>query len=142
MEHLAILAKKGHFIKKISSGTKTIESRWYKHRKAPFEAISAGDTVYFKESGESVSVKATVERVLFYRELTPEKIKEIITEYGTRIGVAESYATEIKDKKLCTLIFLTKVEKIKPFDIDKKGYGMMNAWITVDAITMLKKSSL
>jgi len=33
------------------------------------------------------------------------------------------------------------VEKIKPFNIDKTGFGAMSAWISVDDINQLKKVS-
>ena len=58
MDHLAILAKKRNLLPKIISGEKTIESRWYKFKKTPYNNISIGDTVYFKDSGEPANVKA------------------------------------------------------------------------------------
>lgn len=52
MEHLAIIKK--DWLEKILSREKTIESRWYKHRKSPFMAINKGDTIYFKETGKKL----------------------------------------------------------------------------------------
>ena len=75
MEHIAILSKKRKILDKIISGEKIIESRWYKFKKTPFEVISAGETVYFKESGEPVSAKAKVQKALFFKDLNLEKIK-------------------------------------------------------------------
>ena len=67
MEHLAILDQKRKLLGKIISGEKTIESRWYKAKVTPWDRIKAGETVYFKESGEPVRVKATVSEALqFY----------------------------------------------------------------------------
>ncbi len=138
MDHLAILSKKLKLLTKIISGEKLIESRWYTYKKPPFKAISINDTVYFKEAGEPVYVRAKVKRVLFYDNLNPSKIKEIISTYGKQIGVDKSYIEKIKDKNLCTLIFLKGIEKIDLFKIDKTGYGMMAAWITVKDIKELK----
>ena len=74
MDHLAILSKEGKFLDKILSGEKSIESRWYKFKKTPYETIAAGDVIYFKESGESVTAKSQVSGVLFFDQLNEEKI--------------------------------------------------------------------
>lgn len=139
MEHLAILSKKRKLLSKIISGEKKIESRWYKFKRPPFECISKGDIIYFKESGCPVSVKAIVENILTYENLTPPRIIEIIRKYGSSIGIDLKFAEEVKDKKICILIFLDNPQKIETFEIDKKGYGLMNAWITIDDISKLKK---
>ena len=139
MEHIAILSKKRKILDKIISGEKTIESRWYKFKKAPFETISAGETVYFKESGEMISAKAKVKKTLFFKDLNLEKIKEILTAHGKDICMNISQAETIKDKKFCTLIFLEDVKKIEPFAINKKGYGVMTAWISLDDVGKIKK---
>ena len=139
MEHLAILSKKKKLLEKIISGSKTIESRWYKSKKAPFNTLSEGDLIYFKESGDKVIAKAVADKIIIFNELTPEKIKDIILEYGDRIGIDLSYAKEINDKKMCMLVFLKNVEKIEPFEINKSGFGIMSAWISVESIPKIKK---
>jgi len=142
MEHLAILNKKLNLLPKILIGKKTIESRWYKFKKDPYQNISSGEIVYFKNSGEPVSVKAMVEKVLFFENLDNAKIKDLLEVYGSCIGVDISYLENLTGKNYCTLIFLKDVEEIKPFEIDKKGYGNMAAWITLDSIETIKKNHL
>lgn len=139
MDHLAILSKKRKLLNKIISREKKIESRWYVNKKAPFGKISCGDIIYFKESGDKVRIKAIAESILEFDNLTYEKVRDIIIKYGNKIGIDLGYTDEVKDKKLCMLIFLSNVEIIEPFEIDKKGYGLMNAWISVDDISQLKK---
>ena len=136
MEHLAILKKQ--WLGKILSGEKTIESRWYRHRKTPYNNIAKGDIVYLKESGKPVTAKAAVKNVLFFDNLDRNKIKEILQRYGKQIGVTESYADELTGKNYCSLIFLEDVQETEPFDVNKKGYGMMAAWISVESIDELK----
>lgn len=68
MEHLAIMKKSWKLTEKILSGEKKIESRWYKSKRVPFGRISAGETVYFKDGGEPVTIKAEVEKVLQFSE--------------------------------------------------------------------------
>lgn len=138
MEHLAILAKKRKLLSKIISGEKTIESRWYKFKKTPYKNISVNDVVYFKESGEPVTVKAKVSKVLFFDNLNEEKVKEILKMYGERIGVPMSYSEQIIGKKYCTLVFIDEAQLVEPFKIDKTGYGLMAAWITLDNINSIK----
>ena len=140
MEHLAILSKEGKLLDKILAGQKTIESRWYKFKKTPYENIAIGDIVYFKESGEPVRVRAKVSKALFFDNLNEEKINGLLQQYGRELGVSITYAEKVKDKRLCTLIFLEKVQKIEPFEINKKSFGLMAAWITVDKIEKIKVS--
>ena len=139
MDHLAILAKKRKFLPKIISGKKTIESRWYIHKKAPCHALAVGDRVFFKDSGDPVTVMSEVAKVLFFDNLTMIKIQEILKRYGNDICIQKSYAKNLDGKRYCSLIFLKNVQKITPFAIDKRGYGNMAAWITVENIELLKK---
>ena len=139
MEHLAILNKHLKLLQKIISGEKTIESRWYVNRKAPYGCIKKGDVVYFKNSGEPVAVKASVSSVLQFDDLNDAKILQILKEYGKRLGVDDSYASNIKGKRYCVLVFLENVKETEQFDINKKGYGMMSAWISVENINKIKK---
>ena len=73
MEHVAIMKKSWGLIGKIISGEKKIESRWYKSRRSPWGKIKQGDEVYFKDSGEPVSIKAKVAKVISFADLTPKK---------------------------------------------------------------------
>ena len=139
MHHIAILNKKLNLLPKILSGEKTIESRWYKFKKAPYEAIKAGDIVFFKNAGEPVTVKSSVKKAIFFDNLNNAKIKDILQQYGEKIGVPISYAKKIADKKYCILVFLSNVKRIKSFNIDKTGYGNMAAWLTVEDIKKIKK---
>ena len=139
MEHLAILSKQSRLLAKILSGEKIIESRWYKSKKTPYENIVVNEIIYFKESGEPVTARAKVAKVLFFDRLTESKIKNLLGKYGSSLGVSGSYLENVKDTNFCTLMFLEKAERIEPFQINKKGYGMMAAWITVDRIEKISR---
>ena len=144
MEHLAIMRKSWGLLPKILSGEKIIESRWYKNKYAPWDKIEIGDIVYFKNSGEPVSVRANVSNVLQFLDLTPERVSEILDDYGAMDGIKENevsnYYQMFKDKNYCLLVFLKKPEKITPFKINKKGFGAMASWIVVEDIKKLKIS--
>lgn len=142
MEHIAIMKKSWGLIPKILSGEKRVESRWYKFKYAPWDKIKPGERVYFKDSGEPIGLKTEVDRVIQFLDLTQEKVKEILYEYGKDDGI-HNKITEFfelfKNKKYCILIFLKNPQKIKPFEIDKSGFGIMSAWISVPDINKIKK---
>ena len=145
MEHLAIMRKSWGLTDKILDGQKKIESRWYSVKYRPWDKIKAGETVYFKDSGEPVRIKAEVSRAMQFADLTPKKVKEILDDYGKDDGIKNEKIPEFferfKDKKYCLLIFLKNPIGIKPFEIDKTGFGAMSSWITIDDIAKIKKLS-
>ena len=64
MDHVAIMNPRWRLIPRILSGEKVIESRWYLTRRAPWDRVAAGDTVYFKDAGRPVTARAKVSRVV------------------------------------------------------------------------------
>jgi len=128
---------------KILNGQKKIESRWYSVKYKPWDNIRKSETVYFKDSGKPVSVKAKVSRVEQFTDLTPNRVKKILDKYGDDDGLDREKIPEFferfKNKKYCMLIFLKNPQKIKPFEIDKTGFGAMSAWITINDISKIKK---
>lgn len=138
MDHIAIMKKSLKLLPKILSGEKTIESRWYMAKFAPWNKIKAGEKIYFKDMGEPVTVKAEVSKVLQF-ELTPKITKEIIENYPG-IGLTDKIKAieERKNKKYCILIFLENVTAIEPFYINKAGFGNACAWLCVDDINKIK----
>lgn len=142
MDHVAIMKKEWKLTQKILSGEKKIESRWYVNRSAPWGKITAGESVYFKDSGEPVAVKAEVEKVLQFSELNPAKVKEILDKYGGAGGInvsdAGKFYERFKNKRYCMLVFLKNPQNIEPFNISKKGFGLMAAWLCVPDINAIK----
>jgi hypothetical protein len=80
--------------------------------------------------------------VLSFEDLDPVKVKELLIKYGEEDGIQkndlENYFNLFKDKKYCLLIFIDKPELIKPFEIDKKGFGAMAAWLCVENIRQIR----
>lgn len=143
MDHIAIMKKSWKFTDKILSGEKTIESRWYTAKYTPWDRIHSGDAVFFKDSGEPVTVQAEVVDVEQISELDKEGIKNILEKYWECLGIEKKnipkFYEQFKDKKYCILIHLKNPRKIEPFDIDKTGYVIMSAWIVVEDIKKIKK---
>jgi len=146
MEHLAIMRKSWNLTQKILTGKKRIESRWYKIKYSPWGRIKKGETVYFKDSGELVTIKAEVDKVIQFSSLDPEKVRDILEKYSDDDGIEKEKIPEFlemfKDKKYCMLIFLKNPQKIEPFEINKNGFGIMSSWITIDSIDKIKANKL
>ncbi|MBI2232661.1 MAG: hypothetical protein HYU56_01970 [Candidatus Aenigmarchaeota archaeon] len=144
MEHLAIMRKSWGLTQKILTGKKKIESRWYSTKYPPFDKIKKGDVVYFKDSGEPVTIKAEVSDAKQFSDLTPDKVKNILNEYGELDGIEKheigNYFEMFKDKKYCILVFLKNPVSVKPFKVSKKGYGMMSSWICLEKIGVITEA--
>lgn len=142
MQHIAIMKKEWGLTDKILSGKKTVESRWYKFKRPPWERVQAGDVVYFKDTAGPVRAKAEVAKVLQFANLTPQKTEEILRQYGQADLGAEEIMPQIRQyvqgKNYCLLVFLKNPRKVEPFNINKAGFGAMAAWLTIDDINKIK----
>ena len=127
---------------KILDGRKKIESRWGINKCSPWGKVKAGDAVYFKNSGEPATVVAEVSKIQEFEKLKPQKVREILEKYGGDDGISISNLEEIikwvRKKRYCTLIYLKNSKKIKPFNINKTGFGSAAAWLCVKNIDMIK----
>jgi len=143
MDHVAIMKKSWGLIPKIINGQKKIESRWFKTKHLPWDKVRQGDVIYFKNSGEPIEARATIEKVIQLPDLTSEKVKEVLEKYAKSDGLGiediPKFFNLFRDKKYCILIFLKNPERTKLFEIDKTGFGAMAAWIAVDDINKIKK---
>ncbi len=141
MEHLAIMKKSWGLLPKILNGDKKIESRWYMAKFAPWNKIKPNDIIYFKNSGEPVTVKAEVEKVLQFEDYDDKQLKDILERYGEGICFNDPLSEVLEwaeKRKYCILIFLKNPQKIEPFGINKKGFGNACAWICTDNINKIK----
>jgi ASC-1-like (ASCH) protein len=146
MDHVAIMQPSWGLLPKIIAGTKTVESRWYVQRRAPWGRINPGDKVYFKNAGAPVTVRAFVSGVRQFDNLTPAKVQELLGTYGQQDGLAAGelplFYERFKAKRYCILVSLDRVEQIAPFQIDKSGYGLQSAWLSVpDIRRIVRKTS-
>jgi ASC-1-like (ASCH) protein len=136
------MQKSWGLIEKIATGQKTIESRWYKVKYTPWGRISPGDNIYFKNSGEPVTIQAKISKVINFSDLTPEKVHTILVDYSKELGLDEPdlqrYFEMFKHKRYCILMYLTDAYHIQPFEINKQGFGAMSSWIRVESITKIK----
>ena len=140
MEHVAIMKKSWGLIPKILSGEKTIESRWYQTKRAPWGRIRRGDIIYFKNTGGPVVAKAMVRGVLQFEIGSADEASKIVRTHGKQIGLtdADLHAWK-KAPKYCVLAFLECPEEIpEPFHIRKSGFGTGAAWLTMEDISAIR----
>jgi hypothetical protein len=140
MHHIAIMNPKTCPVADVISRKKTIESRWYNTRRAPWNSVTPGDTIYFKESGKRIAAQAGVSKVQQFENLKPQEIQQLIREHGSKIAPVHmsEFKEHVKDKKYCVLIFLKNAKAVEPFEIDKRGYGNAAAWLVVENINKIK----
>ncbi|MBI4167627.1 MAG: hypothetical protein HY515_01585 [Candidatus Aenigmarchaeota archaeon] len=128
---------------KILSREKSIESRWLMIKCAPWDKVGSGDTIYFKNSGEPVRIKSKVRKIVQFSALTPPKVMRILGKYGKADGIEEhdlkKFHGLFKNKKYCILVFLSEPSKIEPFWIDKRGFGSMSSWISINSVDKIRK---
>lgn len=144
-DHVAIMRKDWGLTQKIITGKKKIETRWYKNKAIPWDGIFPGDTVYFKDSGEPVSVKANVSEVEQFADLTPSTVIQLLSRLakddglGVDEGSLKKFYYLFEHKRYCIVIHLENPTEVEPFEIDKTGFGMQAAWLTTDNINRLKQ---
>jgi ASC-1-like (ASCH) protein len=142
MDHVAIMKKSWGLLEKIRSDDKKIESRWSMNKCVPWGMVDVGDVIFFKNSGEPVRLKASVSKVKAYTNLTPKLVKQILKKYGKLDGIDSKEINKFygffKNKKYCQLIFLRNPKNVRSFEIDKRGFGAMAAWLSVENIDTIK----
>lgn len=140
MDHVVILKSSWNLLPKIINGEKTVESRWYKSRFAPWDRVERGDTIYFKDSGRPVTVRADVTEVKQYEVRSNDHALEMLREQAKGLGVKNiSIFDHVRDKNYAIFVSFNNVEEVEPFKINKGGFGVMAAWLVVEDINNIKR---
>lgn len=139
MDHVAIMKKSWKLIDKILSREKTIESRWYQSRRAPWNSIAKGDRVFFKDSGEPITAVAYVTKVEQIEIQSLHDAQTIVDQYAQALHLVQKDTRMWKAvPKYCILIHLAHPRRVPPFLIGKAGFGCATAWLTVSSIETLR----
>jgi ASC-1-like (ASCH) protein len=145
MVHIAIMKKSWDLTQKILSGEKTIETRWYINKIRPWDQIKEGETIYFKDSGEPITVQAEVAKVEQYSDIDEVKRSIIFDKYSSNdlgiSGIEGLVKTHAAGKRYAIFIHLINPKEVNPFEIDKIGHGIMSAWLCVDDINSVMKNN-
>lgn len=132
-KHLAIFSK--DVVKQIFSGKKLVETRFSRHKIAPFGLVERGDIVYIKPSGEEIVGQFTVKKVIFFEGLDNEDWKLIKGHYRGLIAFVdleaeEKYFKQKENSRFGTLIFIGQVERFitAPVKIEKRD---LRGWVVL-----------
>ena len=127
--HLAILLEP--YLKFILEGSKTVESRFSRHRIAPYGAVEAGDVVLLKgSSAKAVSGLCIVRKVWSY-QLNPDNLQYIKDDFATALRAdASSFWEERKAARFATLMRVAEVYPLPPIGVrkrDRRGWVVLRS---------------
>ena len=110
MNHVAVIQRT--YADALLTGEKSIESRLSRNRCAPFGKINPGDRIYFKQSSGPYRLRAHVQAIESFSELTPVQIRRIRKTYNGQIGAPPHYWKRKRTARYATLIWLTNIKSI------------------------------
>jgi len=126
--HLAIMT--GQYLARLLDGTKTIESRFTRHRVAPFERVADGDVVFFKPSPGPITA-AGLAGTVRYLDLGMISLDHIASRYGAAIAPADaSFWADRAAARYATLVTMLDVVTTDPIPIckrDRRGWVVLSA---------------
>jgi hypothetical protein len=142
VDHVAIMKRQWELTDKILDGRKKAESRWMRSKKTPFGKVSPGDRVFLKDSGRKVRGMALVKDVRQFTDLNPLKVNSLLEKHHKELGMEKEdvpkFFRRFKDAKYCVMMKLEAAKRLRPFRIDKSGFGSMSAWITIKDIEEIR----
>ncbi|MCZ6834288.1 MAG: ASCH domain-containing protein [Planctomycetota bacterium] len=126
MMHIAIIRKK--YLDRILSGSKCIECRLTKQKRAPFGQIKTGETIFLKQSSGSYRAVAKAGRVEFKSDLTSGRIRDIRREFAEELEGDDDFWESKMDCSYLTLIWL---EDVMPTNLGPTIAPLQGrAWVT------------
>ncbi len=126
--HVAIL--KPQYLRLILAGRKTIESRLTLTAQPPFLQVSAGERLFFKQSGGPFGATALARQVESFANVTRDQMRRFYTELNERIQGDREHWVQKRDANFATFIHLRDIE---PLDVGPDyGRANMKAWFVLD----------
>ena len=123
--HLAVFVEP--YLKYILEGRKTVESRFSRDRRAPWEQVGAGDVLLLKRSSGPVLGIAEVSDAWFY-ELSPRSLSEIHQRFGPALCLEPSFLEGKSAASFASLIQLREVRGIGDLPVhktDRRGWVVL-----------------
>jgi hypothetical protein len=125
--HLAVMT--GHYLDRLLDGTKTIESRFTRHRIAPFERVASGDVIFFKPAGGPITAAGLAGPVQ-HLDLGITPLQKVAEQYGAAIAPAEtSFWADRAAARYATLVTMVGVIQTQPVPIQKRD---RRGWVVLD----------
>jgi ASC-1-like (ASCH) protein len=102
--HVAIVDAR--IARSLVDGRKRVESRFARHRRAPYGRVVPGDSIYFKVAGGEVIGRAPVKRVREFNQLTPKALTALRRRYNDGILAPATYWDARRQCRYGVLIWL------------------------------------
>lgn len=116
--HLAIMREP--YLTFIMDKRKTVETRFAKHRCAPFEKVRDGDVVLLKRVGGDITGAYHVAKVWYYR-LDPQSLTDIRKRFEGLICPAnDSFWSDRISARVATLMLIEHVVPVNCIQIEKR----------------------
>ncbi len=127
--HLAILLEP--YLQYILDGTKTVESRFSKHRIAPYNMVEPGDVVLLKKvAARSISGLCVVRKVWFY-QLNPDTWSQIRNGFSKALRADDpSFWNRREKAQFATLMRIAEVHPLHSIGVpkrDRRGWVILRA---------------
>jgi hypothetical protein len=127
--HLAVLVEP--YLSLILTGKKTIESRFSRTRRVPYETVAARDVIVMKRSAGPLAGIALIEQTWFF-DLHKTPLESIKRQFAAAMAVAEDdFWDQRESMRYATLIRLSHVTPLPPLTCFKRD---QRAWVTLNPI--------
>jgi hypothetical protein len=131
--HLAIMT--GPYLDRLLDGTKTIESRFSRHRVAPFERVASGDVIFFKRAAGPITAVGLA-GIVHHIDLSIVPLQKVADQYGAAIAPADaSFWADQARARYATLVTMLDVIRTDPLPVqkrDRRGWVVLNHALMAD----------
>ena len=126
-QHLAIVSSSA--ASALVRGTKRIETRFSRQKRAPYGRISRGDVVYFKLCGGTVVGSAQVSAIEEFTGLTPARVDAVRRAYASRVRAPNAYWAARRRCRYGVLIWLEPLRPVPRGLTFPRQYG--GGWVVL-----------
>lgn len=126
--HVAIIT--ADVLAALQAGTKRIETRFTRTRRAPFDRVLPAERIWFKPRGQRIAGFSQVSFVKQFTDLTPARIADLRRRFNHLVVASPGYWRARKFARYAVLIGLTPFTA-QPIDAPlPRQFG--NAWLMLD----------
>jgi ASC-1-like (ASCH) protein len=126
--HVAILQKP--YLDAVLAGRKTIESRLTRQARPPFDAITPGERVFFKQSAGPFRATAICSRIQQFQDLLPANVETLRQKFQDRVGGDDVYWQSKAQSRYAVFLHLEQVEPLTVGPAYK--VQQMRAWYVLE----------
>ena len=136
MDHVVYVDTKARELEKLLAGEKTMIVRGGMGRKLPYGRVQPSDRLYFIQNNADGIVRACafVKGVFNSEKLTQEQSVNLLETNQGKLHLTPAQFKRLAGKRYLVLIEVEDIQSVKPFAIDRSGYGNMDDWLPVETI--------